>query len=158
MRSTQWPPYLGRINAPGSDVGPFGVFRDEPRSLGIGQHVLPLLAIAFVRPDAMIEGCWLPPDLISVARRSLESSDGFADADRLRDDHDQVRMVRHREEQERLPELQLSQVFSRIDQASPSGLACELIHAAASAAKGKENRITASRPRWPIMPRDISIW
>jgi hypothetical protein len=106
----------------------------------------------------MIEGRWLPSDLIPVARRSLESSDSLADADRLRDDHDQVRMVRHREEQERLPELQLSQVFSRIDQASPSGFACELIHAALGAAEGQENRITASCPRRPMMPRDISIW
>ena len=87
-RPWQWPPYLGHINTPGFDEGPFGGFSDEARPLGVGHYVLPLLAIAVVRPDTMIEGGWLPSDLIPIACRSLESSDGLADTDRLRDDRD----------------------------------------------------------------------
>ena len=87
--------YLGRIDAPTLHVWPHIAFLNQSASLGIGQHVLPLLAVTIVGPNSMIEGCWLPSDLISVACRSFKPTYRDGHTEGFRDGYDKVNVVGH---------------------------------------------------------------
>ena len=83
------------VDIPCLHVWPHIAFLNQSASLGIGQHVLPLLAVTIVGPNSMIEGRWLPSDLISVACRSFKPTYRDGHTEGFRDDHDKVNVIGH---------------------------------------------------------------
>ena len=73
--ATQWRPYLW----PPLDVWPLIGGRNESGANRIGDHVCPLLTVAIIITDAVIEGTALPTDFQTITSCSLEACDESRD-------------------------------------------------------------------------------